>query len=55
MQIVITGASGLIGQALAAELRARGASITGVSRTPLGLTGDGITWVASWSSAPAVT
>ena len=51
MQIVITGASGLIGRALAKELRARGASITGISRTPLGPTGDGITWVP-WDGLP---
>ena len=51
MQIVITGASGLIGRALAKELRARGASITGISRAPLGPTGDGITWVP-WAGLP---
>ena len=51
MQIVITGASGLIGRALAKELRSRGASITGISRAPLGPTGDGITWVP-WDGLP---
>jgi len=55
MHFVVTGASGLIGQALARELRSRGASITGVSRTPLGPTGDGITWVPWDGLADAVS
>lgn len=51
MHVVITGASGLIGGALARELRARGASITGVSRDPSAQEANGITWV-SWRGLP---
>ncbi len=41
MNVLITGVSGLIGSALARELRARGDQVTGVSRTP---SADEVSW-----------
>jgi len=51
MHVVITGASGLIGGALARALRARGASVTGVTRDPASRASNGITWV-TWRGLP---
>ena len=34
MKVLVTGASGLIGSALASELRVRGHEVLGVSRSP---------------------
>lgn len=51
MHVVITGASGLIGGALARALRARGASVTGVTRNPASRAPNGVTWV-SWRGLP---
>ncbi|MCY3557932.1 MAG: TIGR01777 family oxidoreductase [Chloroflexi bacterium] len=45
MHVVITGASGLVGGALIAELRRRGVNITAVSRNPRAHTAlSGVTW-----------
>ena len=45
MHVVITGASGLVGGALIAELRRRGVNVTAVSRSPRAHTAlSGVTW-----------
>ena len=52
MHIVITGASGLVGGALIAELRNRGVSVTAVSRNPRAHTAlTGVNWTA-WDGLP---
>lgn len=54
MRIVISGASGTIGRALSAALRARGDSVTGVTRRPEAQVGDGVAWVGWDALATAV-
>lgn len=45
MQVMITGATGLVGAALTTALTSRGISVVGVSRTPTRQQcGDGVTW-----------
>ena len=53
MRVVITGASGLIGSALTLALTGRGDSVIGVSRTPEGQKGDGVTWIG-WDAIGSV-
>ena len=46
MQVVVTGASGLVGTALVKALRARATSVTAVSRRPAGQGQiPGVTWI----------
>ena len=46
MQVVVTGASGLVGTALVTALRARATPVTAVSRRPAGQTQiPGVTWI----------
>ena len=54
MQVVVTGAHGLIGHALAQRLRQRGASVTGVTRSPQRRHETGVTWVGWDGLADAV-
>ena len=54
MQVVVTGAHGLIGTALTQRLRQRGASVTGVTRSPQRRHGAGVTWVGWDGLADAV-
>ena len=51
MRVVVTGASGTIGGALAGALRDRGDTVIGISRSPAGAGGD-IEW-RSWDDLPA--
>ena len=51
MRVVVTGASGVIGSALAQALRERGDSVVGVSRRPEGRSGPAEQWVA-WDDLP---
>lgn len=51
MHVVITGASGLLGTALAKALRARSTPVTGVTRDPGRRSSDGVRWV-SWDALP---
>ncbi len=52
MRVVVTGASGTIGGALAAALRARGDDVTGITRAPGAHGGGDIDW-RSWDDLPA--
>lgn len=52
MRVVVTGASGTIGRALSAALRARGDTVTGISRIPAAQRDDGIAW-QGWDALPA--
>ena len=46
MQVVVTGASGLVGTALVKALRARATPVTAVSRRPAGQEQiPGVTWI----------
>ncbi len=45
--LLLFGASGAIGQAIAAAFLARGWSVTGVSRSPHAETADGMAWIAA--------
>ena len=51
MRVVVTGASGTIGGALAGALRDRGDTVIGISRSPAGAAGD-VDW-RSWDDLPA--
>lgn len=52
MNVVVTGASGLIGGALVRALRARGSTVTAVSRAPRSQgAADGVTWIG-WDGLP---
>ena len=51
MRVVVTGASGTIGGALAQALRDRGDTVIGISRSPAGAAGD-VDW-RSWDDLPA--
>ena len=52
MRVVVTGASGTIGGALAQALRARGDDVTGITRSPGGRGRGDIDW-RSWDDLPA--
>ena len=52
MRVVVTGASGTIGGALAGALRDRGDTVIGITRSPAGAAGGDIDW-RSWDDLPA--
>ena len=52
MRVVVTGASGTIGGALALALRDRGDTVIGITRSPAGAAGGDIDW-RSWDDLPA--